>query len=396
MKVLYVLFLLDTLNLAMYIPIFGAFVTSIGGTPFILGLINSSNALITLLWNPIVGSLSDQIGRKGLLLKCMMASSLGSLILCASSSSLFLVFVARLIGALGSPVAILLRSTVGDIFKTDEGKKIFFNKSAPIISIAFLLGSLSSGFLSEAKNGYLLAFFLMAVTQALASVITRKHLPEDAKPEAKVKNTSSFTEKAIQELKTAVLNIKSISWPRYKQIFYMKGFADLSLAIIFSNVGLLIVQEFQVKGRTVGLIFLMIALCRIASTMLKLKLKNVIAQVPDHKKIFFGGILLFVSYTGMFLSKSVPSFMIFLAVLGLTRPFTDTTFTEIIATKTTDTDRGKVIAAYENLFPFCMFVAPLISGTIAEFYGQRILLGLAAIPISISIWVAHQQRDKTE
>ena len=74
-----------------------------------------------------------------------------------------------IIVALGSPVALLLRSTVADTFKTDDEKKLFLNKSAPIISLAFLVGSLSSGFISEAKNGYSMSFLLMATIMGLAA-----------------------------------------------------------------------------------------------------------------------------------------------------------------------------------------------------------------------------------
>lgn len=73
------------------------------------------------------------------------------------------------ISALGSGVGILLRSIVADTYKTPEEKKTFFGKCAPVMSIAFLVGSVSSGFLTEVRNGFSLAFFAMAIIMGVAA-----------------------------------------------------------------------------------------------------------------------------------------------------------------------------------------------------------------------------------
>ncbi|CAG9764232.1 unnamed protein product [Ceutorhynchus assimilis] len=349
MKLLYLLFALDLLNLAVFLPVFNPFSRSLGGTPFTIGLINSCSALVSLLWNPIVGSLSDQVGRKSILIKCLTASSIGSIVL-AFSSSLTMVFIGKMIGALGSPVGILLRSTVADIYKTAEEKKAFFNKCAPIMSVAFLVGSLSSGFLSEAKGGFSMAFLLMASIMGLGAVIANSTISNDLKLKEQQKEKVSFVSKATKELKSAVVNIRTISWPHYKDLFLIKGFYDFSIATIFANVGLTMIYEFDVKGRTIGYIFMMTSLCRIFSNILKLKLKNATANVPDNTKIIIVGLIILVCYIIMSISYTLRIFVIFLGLMCICRAFMDTLLLEIIATRTTEKDRGKVMAlANQNL-----------------------------------------------
>ncbi|XP_066262481.1 major facilitator superfamily domain-containing protein 9-like [Euwallacea similis] len=397
MSLLYVLFFLDMLNLAVFLPVFSPFIKSIGGTPFTLGILNSSGALISLLWNPIVGSLSDQIGRKGLLIKCFWASAIGSLLM-ASSNSLIVAFFGKLIGSLGTGVGILLRSTVADIYKTAEEKKTFFNKCASFMSVGFLLGSVSSGFISERENGFSLAFLLMAGIMGVASLISMRTLPDDSPTPNQVNSETSILDTGVTELKSAAANLKTISWDRYKSIFYIKGFYDLSTSIIFSNIGLILVNDFDVKGRTIGYVFMMVSLFRIAANILKLKLKNVLAKITVKNQIIGGEIVLFIGYIAMALSESIFVFMLFLATMVFARAFLDTMLTEVITTKTTQMDRGKVIGAYENLYSFNMFVAPLLSGILSPVFGQRFILGSAAIPIAISIAVANgeAESEKTE
>ncbi|XP_030758253.1 major facilitator superfamily domain-containing protein 9-like [Sitophilus oryzae] len=395
MKVLYVLFALDILNISIPIPIFGVFIRSLGGTPSTLGIINSCCALVGLLLNPIVGSLSDQIGRRGLFIKCLTANLVGNVLLTFFSNSLPLVFVSRLIAAFGSPCNILLRTIVTDIYKTTEEKKAFFDKAAPVLSISFLGGTLLSGFLSELNNGFLKVFMLLVVANSLSVYIASTILPIDDKPQKPTENTS-ITTKALKELKSAAVNIKTISWPRYWDIFLIKGCYDFSMTIILSNLGLILLNEFGIQGRKMGYVFLFTGVSGVASNILKMKLKKVFDKIPDYNKVIYAGTVLFITYIGLSSAGSIYTFMFFLVALCMTRSFIETTLTEIITTKTQETDKGKVIAAFENLSPLAFFVVPATSGFVAEIFGQRILVASAAIPISVAILLANSRKNKTD
>ncbi|KAH1022463.1 hypothetical protein HUJ04_011859 [Dendroctonus ponderosae] len=384
----------DILNIAIALPVFSAFVRSVGGSPFTLGLINSSGALVSLLWNPIVGSLSDQVGRKGLLLKCLIASSVGSVIL-AASTSVWLVFVGKLVGSLGSPVGILLRSIVADTYRTSEEKKAFFGKNGFFISVGFLVGSVSSGFLSEAKNGFAMSFLMMAAVTGISAAIAFQTVSDDTKTQDKFADVS-FSSKAVSKLRSAVVNMKTISWSRYQSLFCIKGFYDLSIAIIFTSVGLTLINEFQVKGRTIGYVFVISSLCRIASGLLKIRLKSALANTSDYSRITGVGVILLVSYVAMGVSGSLSVFVLFMGIMSFCRASMDTTLTEMIATRTTSEDRGKVIGAFENLNSISMFIAPILTGALAELLGLRFIIGSAAIPISAASLIAYKAIGKTE
>jgi len=397
MNWLYVLFGLDILNLAVFLPVFAASVRSIGGTAFTLGVINSSSALVSLLWNPIVGSLSDQAGRKGLLVKCLITSAVGSLIMAFSSSSLILIFLGRVVGSIGSPVAILLRSIVGDIYKTTEEKKTFFNKSGPVISIAFLVGSVSSGFLSEAEYGFTKAYLLMALITGSAAFLANNTLPNDSKADkGKRKTKQSFLRKAAQELKRAALDIKGISWPRYKNLFLIKACYEFGVAIITANIGLIMLNEFHLKGRYMGYVFLMISVLSIISNILKLKLKTFFESITDHQMIIKGGLILIVSFIGMSVPSTVGVFLFFMALMFLPKAFVDTTFMEMVTSQTTEEDRGKVIGAFENLVPITGFIVPLVSGLAYETFGERLIVLSSIVPMGIAVLIARGQRDKKD
>ncbi|KAL1492160.1 hypothetical protein ABEB36_012648 [Hypothenemus hampei] len=397
MNLLYVLFFLDMLNLAVFLPVFSAFIRSLGGTPFNVGLINSSAAFISLLWNPIVGSLSDQIGRKGLLVNCIVASAIGSIIM-AFAPSLIFVFIGRLIGSLGASVGILLRSIVGDTFKSPEEKKTFFSKSAPFMSAAFLIGSVSSGFLSEARYGFSLVFLLGATISTITAVVAKYGLPNDKKSggKGKRKNNPSIVRKSLKELKRAVLDLKSISWARYKTLFIVKAGHDFGLTILTSNIGLIMINEFDIKGRYLGLVFLLISLVSLTTHILKLKLKSIFDKYSQIQLIIRGCLLMIVSLFGISIVRNQILFFIFFSIFGVSRPILETAFTELISSRAQEDDRGKVLGAFENLFPLASFVVPVCSGFLAEIYGERSVTLFAIVPLTMSILVAKFSRIKQD
>ncbi|CAH1125991.1 unnamed protein product [Ceutorhynchus assimilis] len=395
MKLLYLLFALDLLNLAVFLPVFNPFSRSLGGTPFTIGLINSCSALVSLLWNPIVGSLSDQVGRKSILIKCLTASSIGSIVL-AFSSSLTMVFIGKMIGALGSPVGILLRSTVADIYKTAEEKKAFFNKCAPIMSVAFLVGSLSSGFLSEAKGGFSMAFLLMASIMGLGAALANQNLASDSKQtKDKSKPKLSLIQKGIGELKKAAQDIKSISKPHYRRLFTIKACYDFATAIILANLGLIMVNEFNITGRYMGYVFLMTSVISIIANIVNLRAHSILKRIALSRMLFIGGSILTISYIGLGVSiSSKTSFLTFMCLMCFANAFMDTTLAEMATSEAKEEERGKVISACENMVQLAQIIVPVLSGSVAEIIEQRFIVLSATVPM-VTLMVVANSKVKT-
>lgn len=103
-----------------------------------------------------------------------------------------------------------------------------------------------------------------------------------------------------------------------------------------------------------------------------------------------------VSFVGMSISTKASIFMVFLVVLCIPRFILDMKLPEMITIETQDHDRGKVLAAFENVMPLASFLVPAASGLIAEQYGQRIVLISGTIPVAVSMFVAYTQKSKQQ
>jgi predicted MFS family arabinose efflux permease len=91
----------DATGLGIILPLLPFYSQRLGATPFILGSLISVYALCQLVAGPVVGTLSDRYGRRGVLIVSQIGTLAGFLLL-ASANSLTVVFLARIIDGLTS------------------------------------------------------------------------------------------------------------------------------------------------------------------------------------------------------------------------------------------------------------------------------------------------------
>jgi MFS family permease len=91
----------DATGLGIILPLLPFYSLRLGATPFILGSLISVYALCQLVAGPVLGTLSDRYGRRGVLIVSQIGTLAGFLLL-ASANSLTVVFLARIIDGLTS------------------------------------------------------------------------------------------------------------------------------------------------------------------------------------------------------------------------------------------------------------------------------------------------------
>jgi MFS transporter, DHA1 family, tetracycline resistance protein len=96
---IFLIVVVDVLGLTIMLPLLPFYAEQFGASPAVVGLLVSTYALCQLVAGPVLGSISDQMGRKPVLIVSQMGTFVGFLIL-AAANSLWLVFAARIIDGL--------------------------------------------------------------------------------------------------------------------------------------------------------------------------------------------------------------------------------------------------------------------------------------------------------
>ncbi len=171
---IFLIVLVDVLGLTIILPLLPFYAERLGASATVVGMLISSYALCQLIAGPILGRMSDRIGRKPLLIVSQMGTLAGFLIL-AFSHSLALVFLSRVIDGLTAGNLSLAQAYIADITEPENRAKSF-----GIIGIAFgigfLIGPVISGFLAQFGLAY--PIFAAAFLSASSIVCTATLLPK--------------------------------------------------------------------------------------------------------------------------------------------------------------------------------------------------------------------------
>jgi DHA1 family tetracycline resistance protein-like MFS transporter len=163
----------DVLGLTIILPLLPFYAERMGASPAVVGLLVSSYAFCQLIAGPLLGRLSDRMGRRPLLLVSQVGTFIGFLIL-AYANALWLVFLSRIIDGATAGNLSLAQAYISDVTKPEERAKSF-----AIIGIAFgmgfLIGPAISGFL--AGYSYQYPIFAAAALSATSILCTYFLLP---------------------------------------------------------------------------------------------------------------------------------------------------------------------------------------------------------------------------
>src|SRR3982751_4638560 len=176
---IFLIVLVDILGMTLIMPLLPFYAEHYGATPVVVGLLVSSYAACQLISGPIIGRMSDRMGRKPLLIVSQIGTFIGFLIL-AWSGSLWMIFVSRIIDGCTAGNISLAQAYIADVTKPEDRARSF-----GVLGIAFGLGFLVgpgvSGYLSQ--FGIHVPILAAAGLSATSILATTFLLPGGAPPQ---------------------------------------------------------------------------------------------------------------------------------------------------------------------------------------------------------------------
>ncbi|MFL5412826.1 MAG: MFS transporter, partial [Myxococcales bacterium] len=171
---IFLIVLVDVLGLTILIPLLPFYAESFGASATAVGLLQSTYAGCQLIAGPPLGSLSDRLGRKPVLLVSQLGTFAGFLIL-ASAHSLPVVFLARAIDGLTAGNLSIAQAYIADV-TTPKERMSAFGLIGIAFGVGFVLGPGASGYLS-AHYGYHVPIFCAAGLSFMSILGTAFLLP---------------------------------------------------------------------------------------------------------------------------------------------------------------------------------------------------------------------------
>ena len=176
---IFLVVLVDVLGFTIVYPLLPFYAEKFGASPLVATTLVSVYALCSLLSTPVIGRLSDQFGRRRLLLISQAGTCAGFLVL-GFSEALWMVFLGRILDGLTAGNLSTAQAYISDHTRPENRAKAF-----GMIGIAFGVGFFFGPALASWLSSYgLHAPFLVAAGLSLGSMVCSYTLLEPGVPAA--------------------------------------------------------------------------------------------------------------------------------------------------------------------------------------------------------------------
>lgn len=186
----------DVLGYSMMVPLLPFFVQRQGGGAAIAGTLASLYAFLQLFSGPVLGSLSDRIGRKPILLACLFGTAVAYATFGLANSLIFLFLAVTLDGLTGNNLT-TAHAYIADVTPPEER-----SRGLSLAGAAFGLGVMAGPVLSGLLSGYGLSIpaFVAAGIAFVNTLYGLFFLPESLTPEKRTTHPITFN--AFAQLKS--------------------------------------------------------------------------------------------------------------------------------------------------------------------------------------------------
>ncbi len=372
---IFLIVVVDVLGLTIMLPLLPFYAEHFGASPSVVGLLVSTYALCQLVAGPVLGQISDRLGRKPVLTVSQLGTFAGFLML-AWAPSLFFVFLARVIDGLTAGNLSIAQAYIADVTAPKDRARAF-----ALIGIAFGIGFLvgpgASGYLTH-HHGYQVPILCAAALSFLSIMGTTFLLPAvPPHPEGELAAS------AQQELEAPVApggkRLKVLDWGTYLQYFRRPVLGGLliefflfsfAFATFTAGFALFAERRFTWRGapfgpKEVGYVFMYSGLLGIL-VQGSMRQGALIRRIGEVRLVTLGFLAALLGYALLGLSFGIALLLIAAGFAsfgtGVLRP----ALTSLITQQVARNEQGVVLGLNQSLLSVAQIVAPAVAGALID------------------------------
>lgn len=372
---IFLIVLVDVLGMAIILPLLPFYSERMGASATVVGLLVSSYAACQFVAGPVLGAISDRVGRKPVLIVSQIGTFIGFLIL-AKAQVLWVVFLSRIIDGITAGNLSLAQAYIADVTKPEERSKSFAIIGISF-GIGFLIGPALSGFLTT--FGYSAPVYA-AATLSFTSILctsfllpSRKPVPGEAAKRAAIFNLSVYAE----FFRRPVLR-------RYLGQFFFFAF---SFSWYVSGFALFAQRRFGFGPREVGYLFAWVGFLGII--LQGALVGRLVKRYGERKLAFSGFVSATVGYTLVGLTyeaRWLYGVTLFNSYgIGILRP----TITSLVTQSAGPGEQGVVLGITQSITSACSIVAPILAGALIDRQYLTAFAMVAAVTCALGAIVSY-------
>lgn len=348
----------DLLGFSIILPLLPFYAESFGATATLVGLLVADYAAFQLIGAPILGRLSDRLGRRPVLLISIAGNTLGFLLL-ALAPNLIILFLARAISGLTGGNISVAQAYISDV--TDEKNRARgLGMIGAAFGLGFIIGPAVGGTLSQ--WGFALPAFVSAAIGLINLILVYFWLPESLSAEMKDElsnaNRPGLTLSALRN---------TLRRPIVGSLLYTRFFFGLAFALFQSIFALYALYRFNLNSQSTGYVLAYVGLLSvIVQGVIVGKLTNLFS---DGMLITVAVGLMSVSLLSWAFVTRITLLLIVLAPIALAGGILNTVLNSALSKSVTPLEIGGTLGLAASLESATRVIAPSLGGWMIGYYG---------------------------
>jgi len=362
--------LVDVIGFGIVIPILPFYVTEFGAPPSTITLMFASFSFFAFLSSPVLGALSDRIGRRPVLIISITSTAIGWLVF-ASAHSLWQLFLGRMIDGMAAGNFTTAQSYMVDIAKDEKERTKNLGIIGAAFGIGFVLGPLLGGVLSQVSHAF--PFWIAGAMAATNAISAFFFLPET--------HHKRDAQKPLSFNPLAPL-VRAAQDKKLRPLYFIWSFFAFAIVTTQSVFGLFMKDVFGYTAFQTGLLFTAVGVIIVLNQGYLLP-KFWTMKFSESKLEI---LMLFVLAASAFLvsTEILPLFYLALVFSGTGQAILRVVITSQAATASDPSRKGETMGILASIMAAYMVMAPLLAGYLYEFYpsapyivsGVLLLVGL--------------------
>lgn len=368
---------IDVAGIGIVIPILPYYAARFSSSPLLVTSLFSVYAICSFFSAPVIGAVSDKLGRKVAFIISLFSTSLGWFVFAFAPSALFL-FLGRMIDGAAAGNIPIAQAYMVDLARDNRERTANLGQVGGVFGIAFIVGPLLGGALGSVSHSFPFLFVgALALANAISGIF---FLPEThtKRDESKKLSLNPFPP-LIRAAKSKTLRPNYWAW-------FLFGLAFASLQSVFA---LYVKDQFGFNEFAAGMMFVIVGIV--------VALNQIVVLRHFWLKYFEEPTLELVMlpvFAGGFLVMASPVLWLFIAGLILVafgQSVLRVVMNSQIAAKADPETKGEVLGVTASIISLSIAIAPLFAGYLFGF-DHRIPFALAAAFLLAAFFVLYANR----
>lgn len=382
MWIIFLIVFVNLLGFGIILPLMPYYAESLGAGALTIGFMAATYSLFQLLSAPVLGELSDKIGRRPVLIFSLIGTT-ASFVLLGAANSIVLLFISRVIDGISGGDISTAQAYIADI-TSKEKRTQGMGMLAAAFSLGFILGPALGGILS--RFGYNVPAYVAAAVTVVATLLTYFFLPE-----------SLDMTKVREQKKKKYFNIKDfydvLTHPEVGLIVVISFFVMLAFALMQGTFALFTEHTLHIGAEQNGYFFAYLGLVGVVIQLFLLK--RILAKLSEPAVATIGIFLMALSLGLIAISGNVAMMFVALTFLAMGNSVSNPVLTGLVSKLSPADEQGNIMGITQSTGSIARLVGPVVGTLIYSRFGPRVPYFFStAILVTIGIVSARYLRLK--